>query len=107
MEIKYVECRNADIVIAAESIPAIYGVQSDRTLTLDTDGSQTRSTLRVFFFGILAPDLHTSLKAIPTAYFRLVTFLPLPGLSVTSFFFLNHLLNFFCAIHWSRTFSWA
>src|ERR1700728_324191 len=39
-----------------------------------------------FFFGIFAPDLRASLRAIATACFRLVTFLPLPDLSVPSFF---------------------
>jgi len=36
--------------------------------------------------GIFAPDLRASLNAMATACFRLVTFLPLPDLSVPSFF---------------------
>jgi hypothetical protein len=39
-------------------------------------------------FGVwsLMPDFRASLKAIATAYCRLLTFLPLPDLSVPSFF---------------------
>jgi hypothetical protein len=37
-----------------------------------------------FFFGIFAPDFLASFKAIATACLRLVTFLPLPDLSVPS-----------------------
>ena len=35
-----------------------------------------------FFFGIFAPDFRASLRAIATACFRLLTFLPLPDFSV-------------------------
>jgi hypothetical protein len=42
--------------------------------------------LLLFFLGIFAPDFRASLRAIATACFLLVTFLPLPDLSVPSFF---------------------
>jgi hypothetical protein len=39
---------------------------------------------RDFFFGIFAPDLRASFKAIAIACFRLVTFFPLPDRSFPS-----------------------